>query len=161
MATSYQQKTYICTTDAVNSGLCSYEDIGRFIFSPEDPNDHTVVTQTSFWTASVALNETGTAEIIPPSFWEDPKGNPTPPPEDNTSPWLARRATPRDNVPLNPISLGVLAYTSPIQYQLRKTGYYCVGKSFSLKHDGSCVIYFPCSCCTCHSDDSCRPQSSN
>jgi hypothetical protein len=101
---SLPQKTYICTTDAVNSGLCSYEDIGRFIFSPEDPNDHTVVTQTSFWTASVALNET----------------------EDNTSPWLARRATPRDNVPLNPISSGVLAYTSPIQYQLRKTGYYCV-----------------------------------
>lgn len=124
----HQQKTYVCTTDAVKSGMCSYENIGKFIFGNEDPNDHTLVTQTSFWTASVALNQTGIAKTIPPSFWEDPQGNPTPPSADNTSPWLPKRVAPRDNDPLNPIPSGMLAYTSPIQYQVRKTGYYCVGK---------------------------------
>jgi len=133
--TPYQQKTYVCTTDAVKSGFCSYENIGKFIFGTEDPNDHTLITQTSFWTASVVLNQTGIAEIIPPSLWEDPQGNPTPPPEDNTSPWLPRgvapvvvHSAPRDNDPLNPSPSGILAYTSPIQYQVRQTGYYCVGK---------------------------------
>ncbi|KAF8560018.1 protein PTM1 [Imleria badia] len=124
-------KTYVCTTDAVKSGLCSSENIGKFIFAPEDPNDHTLVTQTSFWTASVALNQSGIAESIPPSFWDDPQGNPTPPSADNTSPWLPRTAAPvvsRDDDPLNPIPSGILAYTSPIQYQVRKAGYYCAGK---------------------------------
>ncbi|KAF8445576.1 protein PTM1 [Boletus edulis BED1] len=126
-------KTYVCTTDAVKSGLCSHENIGKFIFSTEDPNDHTLVTQTSFWTASVALNQTGITDSISPSFWDDPQGSPTPPSEDNTSPWLPRgiapvvvHVTPRDDDPLNPIPSGMLTYTSPIQHQVRKTGYYCV-----------------------------------
>ncbi|KAH0838008.1 lung seven transmembrane receptor-domain-containing protein [Lanmaoa asiatica] len=131
-------KTYVCTTDAVKSGLCSYENIGKFIFGTEDPSDHTLITQTSFWTASVSLSPTGVAESSSPSFWEDPQGNPTPPSEDNTSPWLQRgvapvvvHVTPRDNDPLNPSPSGTLAYTSPIQYQVRNTGYYCVGKLIS------------------------------
>lgn len=130
--TSYQQKTYICTTDAVKSGLCSSENIGKFIFGTEDPNDHTLITQTSFWTASVALNEAGVAENSP--FWDDPQGNPTPPSDDNMSPWFSRGVAPivahatRDVDPLNPSPSGTLVYTSPIQYQVRKTGYYCVGK---------------------------------
>jgi hypothetical protein len=134
-ATSYQQKTYVCTTDAVKSGLCSYENIGKFIFGTEDPDDPTLITETSFWTASVVLNQTGIAESIPPSLWDDPQGNPTLPSEDNTSPWLSRgvapimvHVNPRDNDPLNPSPSGILAYASPIQYQVRKTGYYCVGK---------------------------------
>lgn len=107
----------------MKSGLCSYEGIGKFIFGTEDPNDHTLLTQTSFWTASVALNHTGNAESAP-SLWDDPQGNPSPPAEDNTSPWLS----PRDDNPLNPIPSGILAYTSSIQYHVRKTGYYCVGE---------------------------------
>lgn len=119
----------------MKSGLCSYENIGKFIFATEDPNDHTLITQTSFWTASVAFDLTGVAESNPPSLWEDPKGNPTPPQGDNTSPWLPRSVAPavvhvtlRDDDPLNPSPSGTVAYTSPIQYQVRKTGYYCVGK---------------------------------
>ncbi|KAG9314039.1 protein PTM1 [Chiua virens] len=126
-------KTYVCTTDAVNSGLCSYEDIGKFIFASEDPDDHTPLTQTSFWTASVAFTQAGAAESKSSSFWEDPQGPPTPPPEDHTSPWLPRgtapvlvHVTPRDDEPLNPSPSGMLTYTSPIQYNVRKTGYYCV-----------------------------------
>ena len=121
----------------MKSGLCSYENIGKFIFGTEDPNDHTLITQTSFWTANVALNEAGVAESNSPSFWDDPQGNPTPPSDDNTSPWSQRgvapvavHVTPRDTDPLNPSPSGTLVYTSPIQYQLRKTGYYCVGKLF-------------------------------
>lgn len=126
-ATSYQQKTYVCTTDAVKSGLCPYENIGKFIFGTEDPNDPTLITQTSFWTASVVLNQTSIAANIPPSLWDDP------PSEDNTSPRHSRGVAPivdsRDDDPLNPSPSGILAYTSPIQYQVRTTGYYCVGKS--------------------------------
>ncbi|KAG6380865.1 lung seven transmembrane receptor-domain-containing protein [Boletus reticuloceps] len=66
-----------------------------------------------------------TAESISPSFWDDPQGSPTPPSEDNTSPWLPRgvapvvvHVTPRDDDPLNPIPSGMLTYTSPIQYQV-------------------------------------------
>ncbi|KAI9570240.1 lung seven transmembrane receptor-domain-containing protein, partial [Boletus coccyginus] len=143
-------KTYVCTTDAVKSGLCSYENIGKFIFGTEDPNDHTLVTQTSFWTASVVLNQTGIAEIIPPSLWEDPQGDPTPPPEDNTSPWLPRgvapvvvHAAPRDNDPLNSSPSGILAYTSSIQYQVRQTGYYCVGKLVFLNTTTDVSHHFP------------------
>jgi hypothetical protein len=129
-----QQKTYVCTTDAVRSGLCSYENIGRFIFGTEDPNDHTVMSQTSFWTASVALNQTGVSQRFSSSpLWET-ENNPTPPPEKYTSPWLRGFAPvevhviPRADEALNPSPSGMLAYTSPIQYQVRKTGYYCAGK---------------------------------
>ncbi|KAF9245774.1 protein PTM1 [Melanogaster broomeanus] len=121
-------KTYVCTTDAVRSGLCSYENIGKFIFGTEDPNDHTVMSQTSFWTASVALNQTGLSQRS-----SSPGGNPTPPPEKYTSPWRPRgfapvevHVIPRADDPLNPSPSGILTYTSPIQYQVRKTGYYCV-----------------------------------
>lgn len=120
----------------MNSGFCSYEDIGKFIFSTEDPNDHTLMTETSFWTASVALGQTDVAETNS-SLWDNPEGNPTPPSDDNMSPWLPRGVAPgmihvvaRDDDPLNPSPSGISTYTSPIQYQIRKTGYYCVGKSF-------------------------------
>ncbi|KAF8846021.1 hypothetical protein BDN67DRAFT_1018676 [Paxillus ammoniavirescens] len=127
-------KTYVCTTDAVRSGLCSYENIGTFIFGTEDPNDHTVMSQTSFWTASVALNQTGVSQRSSSSHLWETENNPTPPPEKYTSPSLRGFApvevhvTPRADDALNPSPSGILAYTSPIQYQVRKTGYYCAGK---------------------------------
>lgn len=117
----------------MKSGLCSYENIGTFIFGTEDPDDHTPMTQTSFWTASVTFNDAGTAESNSPSFWDNPQGNPTPPPDNNTTPFFSRGVAPvidyasRDDDPLNPSPSGTLAYTSPIQYQVRKAGYYCVG----------------------------------
>ncbi|KIJ66304.1 hypothetical protein HYDPIDRAFT_87001 [Hydnomerulius pinastri MD-312] len=122
-------KTYVCTTDAVKSGLCSYENIGKFIFSSNDKT----MPDTSFWTASVALNQTGTTGSSSSSpFWENPEGNPTPPSEDNTTPWRSRgfapvevHVAPRADDTLNPSPSGELTYTSPIQYQVRNTGYYC------------------------------------
>ncbi|KIM70203.1 hypothetical protein SCLCIDRAFT_12757 [Scleroderma citrinum Foug A] len=99
-------KTYVCTTDAVKSGLCSSSDIGKFIFFAQDG---TPMEQTSFWTASVTLNQTspsrrrsGTASI-----------------------QVLHGPRQQDDV-LNPSPTGVLSYTSAIQYQVRKTGYYCV-----------------------------------
>ncbi|KAG6334954.1 hypothetical protein ID866_4133 [Astraeus odoratus] len=103
-------KTYVCTTDAVKSGFCSYEDIGKFIFYSDDG---TTMDQTSFWTASVTLNQTN------------------PLPRGLTS-WQTRRGKtvhymPRQEAgPLNPSPSGILAYTVPIQYQVRKTGYYSI-----------------------------------
>ncbi|KAF9225433.1 hypothetical protein BS17DRAFT_701032 [Gyrodon lividus] len=122
-------KTYVCTTDAVRSGLCSYENIGQFIFGTEDPNDHTVISQTTFWTASITLNQTGISERFSSSspLWET-ENNPTPPPGEYTSPWRPRgfvTVEHRADDPLNPSPSGALTYTSPIQYQVRKTGYYC------------------------------------
>ena len=68
-------------------------------------------------------------------LWDNPgpDGNPTPPPDENVSPW--RRA---DSDPLNPSPSGTLLYQEPIQYNVRKTGYYCVGTPPSesrLTHD--------------------------
>ncbi|KAH7886133.1 protein PTM1 [Phlebopus sp. FC_14] len=124
-------KTYVCTTDAVKAGLCSYENVGRFIFNSDD---HTM-SQTSFWTASVALNQTGTDGSSRSAFWNNPDGNPNLPAEGNTSPWRRRGGivpvevhvnSRAENETLNPSQSGVLSYADPIQYQVRNTGYYCV-----------------------------------
>ncbi|TCD66492.1 hypothetical protein EIP91_001317 [Steccherinum ochraceum] len=67
-------------------------------------------------------------------FWDNPDGNPHPPDEHNeyTSPWfsprdsLASLALRQESEPLNPSPSSILQYTEPIQYKVRKTGYYCV-----------------------------------
>ncbi|KAI6047950.1 lung seven transmembrane receptor-domain-containing protein [Pisolithus marmoratus] len=87
-------KTYVCTTDAVTSGLCLYQDIGKFIYSSADG---TPMNETSFWTAMVPLQ---------------------------SRPHRVRQ----ESETLNPSPAGMLTYTGPIQYQVRNTGYYCVGK---------------------------------
>ena len=91
------------------------------------------MTQTSFWTASVTFSEPGIAESDNPSLWDNPEGIPAPPSDEHVSPLAPRRAEmahfiPRENDSLNPSPSGPLSYTDPIQYQVRKTGYYCVGK---------------------------------
>lgn len=124
-----QQKTYVCTTDAVRVGLCAYDNVGKFIFSSDDG---TTANQTTFWTASVALNQTSGASSDSSGLWESPEGNPTPPADNNTSPWRSRdlhHSLRQSSDLLNPSPYGTVAYSQPIQYQVRKTGYYCAGKS--------------------------------
>jgi hypothetical protein len=122
-----QQKTYVCTTDAVRVGLCAYDNVGKFIFFSDDG---TAANQTTFWTASVALNQTSGASSDS-GLWDSPDGNPTLPADNHTSPWRSRELhhSLRQTNDLNPSPSGTVAYTQPIQYQVRKKGYYCVGKS--------------------------------
>ncbi|KAG1864765.1 lung seven transmembrane receptor-domain-containing protein [Suillus subalutaceus] len=119
-------KTYVCTTDAVRSGLCAYDNVGKFIFSSDDG---TTANQTTFWTASVALNQTGGASSDSSGLWESPEGNPTPPADNYTSPWRSpelHHSLRQSSDLLNPSPSGTVAYTQPIQYQVRTNGYYCV-----------------------------------
>ncbi|KAH9950867.1 lung seven transmembrane receptor-domain-containing protein [Amylocystis lapponica] len=124
-------KTYVCTSDAVRGGFCDNSQLGHFIV---DLPEGTSLNQTSFWSARVAFpSTTGTSSSLEPTadgsaFWNDPAGNPTPPNGNYTSPWRRRGLSPRlsKNVGLNPSPAGTLTYTQPIQYLVRKTGYYCV-----------------------------------
>lgn len=118
-------KTYVCTTDAVRVGLCAYDNVGKFIFSSDDG---TTANQTTFWTASVALNQTSGASSDSSGLWESSEGNPTPPADNYTSPWRSRNlhhSLRQSSDLLNPSPYGTVAYSQPIQYQVRKTGYYC------------------------------------
>ncbi|KAL4070596.1 protein PTM1 [Scleroderma citrinum] len=99
-------KTYVCTTDAVRSRLCSSSDVGKFIFYSQDG---TPMEQTSFWTASVTLNQTSSSRR-----------------RSGTAPIRVHHLPRQEDGVLNPSPAGLLSYTSPIQYQVRKTGYYCV-----------------------------------
>ena len=93
------------------------------------------INQTSFWNARVGFRvgdnapsggRTSDEAVSTGGLWDNPgpDGNPTPPPDENASPW--RRADPD---PLNPSPSGILWYQETIHYNVRKTGYYCVGTS--------------------------------
>ncbi|KAL0576801.1 hypothetical protein V5O48_005171 [Marasmius crinis-equi] len=112
------QKTYICTTKAAAAGFCTPDQYGHFILDlPTDKK----IDDTSFWAARVELPATrgsrgdDGSEVTSSSFWDNPEGNPTPPPSEYDSPWKR-----------NPSPEGIYHYTEPIQYLVRKTGYYCV-----------------------------------
>ncbi|KAJ7897053.1 lung seven transmembrane receptor-domain-containing protein [Mycena olivaceomarginata] len=116
------QKTYVCTSDAMAGGF--YGQI-----YPR-PSDWEYLNSTSFWTARVELpaNRTERSEaggdVSGSSFWDNPAGNPTPPPNNYTSPWRRSLSSRADD--LNPSPDGLYSYSQPIHYLVRKTGYYCV-----------------------------------
>ncbi|PPQ63791.1 hypothetical protein CVT24_004333 [Panaeolus cyanescens] len=120
------QKTYICTPSAVSAGYCKAAELGRFIINLPASKS---LNDTSFWSARVQFSGNKTSspstagEVSSKGFWDNPEGNPTPPPSPYTSPWrrslAARQQT---TIP----SSGVLSYTSPIHYPVPKTGFYCV-----------------------------------
>jgi hypothetical protein len=92
------------------------------------------MSNTTFWSARVAFpstTSTVTGSLAEDSvadgaskngFWDNPEGNPKPPVSPYDTPF--RRADP----PPNPSPSGLLEYDQPIQYIVRKTGYYCVGE---------------------------------
>ena len=62
-------------------------------------------------------------------FWDNPEGNPpVEGDEEYTSPWRRDSLSLSARQALNPSPSGILSYTQPIQYQVRKTGYYCIGE---------------------------------
>ncbi|KAK0466467.1 lung seven transmembrane receptor-domain-containing protein [Desarmillaria tabescens] len=120
------QKTYVCTSSAVVGGFCTASELGRFIL---DLPSGKSINDTSFWSARVQLPWTSDTNSTSTSaeFWADaPGGVPTPPPsadDEYTTPWR-RSLRVRDS--LNPSPNGIHMYVEPIQYLVRKTGYYCV-----------------------------------
>ncbi|KDQ63295.1 hypothetical protein JAAARDRAFT_29313 [Jaapia argillacea MUCL 33604] len=127
-------KTYVCTSDAVRGGFCDRTQLGRFII--DLPNGKSI-NDTSFWSARVAFTNStigSNSSEVSSGFWDNPEGNPDPPDDDEySSPWIRIRprtydlrinAQVRDVINESPA--GTLTYTSPIQYLVRKTGYYCV-----------------------------------
>ncbi|KAK0233676.1 lung seven transmembrane receptor-domain-containing protein [Armillaria fumosa] len=122
-------KTYVCTSSAVVGGFCTTSELGRFIL---DLPSGKSINDTSFWSARVQLprtsdtNSTSTSE----EFWANaPGGLPTPPPsadDEYTTPWRRRSPELAHRDSLNPSPNGIHMYTEPIQYLVRKTGYYCV-----------------------------------
>ena len=95
------------------------------------------INQTSFWAARVGFRAGDDApsdgrapnEIVSTGGLWDSGDNPTPPPDENDSPW--RRADPD---PLNPSPSSILWYQEPIHYNVRKTGYYCIGTPLFCLH---------------------------
>ncbi|EPQ60397.1 protein PTM1 [Gloeophyllum trabeum ATCC 11539] len=156
-------KTYVCTSDAMRNNFCNSSQLGRFIIDlPEGKS----VNQTSFWSARVGFGRpsgSGTpSDVSTTDFWDNPDGNPVIPEDENTkytSPWLSRSAhdaalgslgfmsPKRRDDALNPSPSGILWYQDPIQYQVRKTGYYCVAMVpvtvLSSSEDTTDVPYHP------------------
>lgn len=155
--TNYQ-KTYVCTASALSMDLCNMTSLGHFIF--DLPSGKTL-NDTSFWEARIGfkqstipatpkekkLQESLTETSTEAGFWNNPAGNPTPPPSPYYSPPKAARwSTPQPlfsrqktvpSIPSGPSS-PLLTYRNAIQYNVDKTGYYCVGLSNISKCRFSC-----------------------
>jgi hypothetical protein len=102
-----QQKTYICTANDISGGYCNSSDSGKFIL---DLPSGVTINQTSFWSASVSLSTlTGSTS--------------------NTSRRSVSTRDETDGDALNPSPPALLHYSQPINYKVRKTGYYCIGAS--------------------------------
>ncbi|KAH7880907.1 lung seven transmembrane receptor-domain-containing protein [Lentinula edodes] len=130
------QKIYICTSSAVSDGFCTPPDLGRFIL---DLPSGKSINDTSFWSARVELpanqsssssERDSTISTGSGSLW-DPYGNNSSPSagsDDGPTAWRRDHSiyslTTRDTI--NPSPTGIYSYSLPIQYLVRKTGYYCV-----------------------------------
>ena len=106
------------------------------------------MNETSFLSARVDLlgNNTGSS-----GFWDNPKGNPTPPPSESDTPPRQREAglskyLQRQAAVENPSQ--ILTYTTPIHYPVTKTGFYCVGELFISAQIKSVLEIFSTSCGT-------------
>ncbi|KAI0347767.1 hypothetical protein BDW22DRAFT_17032 [Trametopsis cervina] len=104
--------------------------------NPTPPDAHSKYTTPWFW--GKASEERPNSKVDARGFGDNPEGNPTPPDVHSkyTTPWLWGKA-PEGDAPSthlmkradtpNPSPNGVLWYKDhPIQYLVRKTGYYCV-----------------------------------
>ncbi|KAJ3530094.1 hypothetical protein NMY22_g8718 [Coprinellus aureogranulatus] len=125
---------YVCTAKAFNAGYCAADQLGRFIL---DLPSGKSIDDTSFWSQRVQLPANKTTlkptSISVAEFWNNPAGNPTPPPSNYSSPWrremlLSSRST-LDHARQKEeedVSSGVYEYSGPIHYPVTKDGFYCV-----------------------------------
>ena len=97
------------------------------------------LANTSFWTARLGFREqentqpaSGSNESRENGLWDNPEGNPSPPSDPYTSPWkrsgsrLFTRAVEVRQTSSEPAA-SILWYNEPIHYEVKRTGYYCVG----------------------------------
>jgi hypothetical protein len=125
-------KTYVCTSNAVAGGFCSADNLGRFIldFPPGKS-----INDTSFWSASVGFHSAN-ATNSPSSSRNNRADYSAVTIDENTlkfrprsvkrySRYLQARQQSTGS-PLNVSPSGIYWYEQPIQYNVRKTGYYCV-----------------------------------
>lgn len=124
----------------MRGGFCDSSQLGRFIL---DLPEGKPINETSFWSARVGFpsGEQGgsspESEVSAATFWDNPEGNPTPPDANGeyTSPWRREYRSlmdRRDDDAPNTSPNNILYYNEPIQYIVRKTGYYCVGTPLCL-----------------------------
>jgi hypothetical protein len=124
------QKVYVCTSDAVQQGYCSSQELGRFIVDlpPGKP-----LNSTSIWTIPINLGDHSQADQPESSttttsgLWNNPSGNPIIPddPTNNTSPF--RRLELAHHVTRQDIGQDAVLYHVPLSYPVNRTGYYCAG----------------------------------
>ncbi|KAH9937302.1 protein PTM1 [Fomitopsis serialis] len=121
--TDRPQKTYVCTSDAVKGGLCENSQLGRFILDLP-------TGKVSFQGGSSSLPASSDAS-------------------NYTTPWRRDIQLLDERDALNPSPSGILLYQQPIQYQVRKIGYYCVAivpvsvMPSSARQAGADVPYHP------------------
>jgi len=135
------QKVYICTTNALNAGYCTADQLGHFILNLPSGKS---INDTSFWSERVQLPANKTTltptSISVAEFWNNPSGNPTPPPSDYTSPWRREEASENSAVTSRQTADSHLyEYNGPIHYPVTKTGFYCVGTWPSFTN-GDCLM---------------------
>ncbi|EIW66224.1 hypothetical protein TREMEDRAFT_45866 [Tremella mesenterica DSM 1558] len=139
-------KTYICTTSAVRSGLCSSSQLGQFITSLPDsiPLSSTSIftsaikfQSSSFPTPTSPYPPTGEDEVYPvessttrigsypTGVSDEPTGDPDEPFEETGDPY-GDGGDADESYGNEETGDGVETYTGPIEYAVPKTGYYCV-----------------------------------
>ena len=113
LRTPSQQKTYVCTSAAKNIDLCTADELGHFIFNfPTNKS----INDTSIWSATVSF-----PRKTPAALARTLRPAPMSPVANGSDPT---------STTINPSPGGTLIYVEPIQYLVRKTGYYCVGEPY-------------------------------
>ena|ERR1700722_10292297 len=108
----------------MSGGFCTFADLGKFIF---DIPDGKTISDTSFWSARVTFQTTKARCVIAWSDFWDISERRMSNPSSRRTPAVGSR---QSSDPLNPSPPNILQYSTPIQYKVRKTGYYCVGRSY-------------------------------
>lgn len=117
------------------------------------------LSDTSFWNARVGFHSANSTNnndvsVNGSSFWDNPDGNPSPPADEYSTPFLAlrdlalssrlrpsfnsrdslsqrdlsrRQNSTNSTVPDASPSSDTLWYEHPFKYEVRNTGYYCTG----------------------------------
>ena len=154
------QRTFVCTSDALRNGFCDSSSLGHFIF---DLPPGKSLKDTTFWDARVGFyseNSTSGKKHVygqASSFWDNADGNPSSPATQYDTPFLvvrdialSSRSRPslksRVSVPPRDLSRrqnstnstapgaihpsDTLWYEDPLKYEVHNTGYYCIGMYF-------------------------------
>ncbi|KAF9454091.1 hypothetical protein P691DRAFT_693125 [Macrolepiota fuliginosa MF-IS2] len=122
-------KTYVCTSDGLARGVCTREQLGRFIL---DLPQGKVINDTSFWSARILFPSENTARTSSPLLFAKDKlesihhDRTIHVRDDDEMPRRRDALVTRQSANPNPSPDGILSYSETIHYLVKKTGYYCV-----------------------------------